>query len=35
MVDAETVQIRTTYNEEVLGLQDVERAMDGLERNLR
>ena len=33
--DAETVQMRITWSEEVLGLQDVEQAMDGFERNLR
>ncbi|KAI4224909.1 MAG: hypothetical protein L6R36_004309 [Xanthoria steineri] len=34
MVDAETVQMRITWNDEVLGLQDAEQAMDGFERNL-
>ncbi|KAL8993145.1 MAG: hypothetical protein Q9169_006566, partial [Polycauliona sp. 2 TL-2023] len=35
MVDAETVQMRITWNDEVLGLEDAEKAMDGFERNLK
>ncbi|KAL8919493.1 MAG: hypothetical protein Q9208_006778 [Pyrenodesmia sp. 3 TL-2023] len=34
MVDAETVQMRITWVDEVFGLQDAERAMEGFERNL-
>ncbi|KAL8669260.1 MAG: hypothetical protein Q9168_006144 [Polycauliona sp. 1 TL-2023] len=35
MLDTETVQMRITWCDEVLGLQDVEKAMDGFERNLK
>ncbi|KAI4145700.1 MAG: hypothetical protein L6R39_003719 [Caloplaca ligustica] len=35
MVDAETVQMRVTWNDEVFGLEDAEGAMDGFERNMR
>ncbi|KAL8754550.1 MAG: hypothetical protein Q9184_005075, partial [Pyrenodesmia sp. 2 TL-2023] len=35
MVDAETVQMRITWVDEVFGLRDAERAMEGFERNLK
>ncbi|KAL8691266.1 MAG: hypothetical protein Q9218_003468 [Villophora microphyllina] len=35
MVDAETVQMRITWNDYILGLKDVEQAMAGFERNLK
>jgi len=35
MVDAETVQMRVTWNDEVLGLKDAEMAMNGFERNMK
>ncbi|KAL8687417.1 MAG: hypothetical protein Q9224_005159, partial [Gallowayella concinna] len=34
MVDAETVKLRITWNEEVFGQEDAEKAMEGFERNL-
>lgn len=34
MVDAETVRMRITWNDEVFGLADAERAMEGFERNV-
>ncbi|KAL8823140.1 MAG: hypothetical protein Q9191_006136 [Dirinaria sp. TL-2023a] len=35
MVDAETVQMRVTWNDEVFGPKDAEMAMDGFERNMK
>ncbi|KAL9593718.1 MAG: hypothetical protein Q9219_007421 [cf. Caloplaca sp. 3 TL-2023] len=35
MVDVETVQMRLTWNDEVLGIQDAEAALDGFERNMK
>ncbi|KAL6714779.1 hypothetical protein ACLMJK_007039 [Lecanora helva] len=35
MVDAETVQMRVTWNDEVLGLKDAEAAIDGFETNMK
>ncbi|KAL8833927.1 MAG: hypothetical protein Q9176_007749 [Flavoplaca citrina] len=35
MVDAETLQMRITWNDEVLGQEDAEMAMDGFEKNLK
>ncbi|CAF9923186.1 MAG: hypothetical protein HETSPECPRED_005266 [Heterodermia speciosa] len=35
MVDAETVQIRVTWCDEVFGMGDAERAVEGFERNLK
>jgi len=35
MVDAETVQMRVTWNDEVFGLKDAEEAMNGFERNMK
>ncbi|KAL8879682.1 MAG: hypothetical protein Q9198_002753 [Flavoplaca austrocitrina] len=35
MVDAETVQMRSTWNDEVLGQKDAAMAMDGFEKNLK
>ncbi|KAL8863953.1 MAG: hypothetical protein Q9198_010207 [Flavoplaca austrocitrina] len=35
MVDAETVQMRITWNDEVLRQKDAEQAMDGFEKNLK
>lgn len=35
MVDAETVQMRVTWNDEVLGTKEAEAAMDGFERNMK
>lgn len=35
MVDAETVQMRVTWNDEVLGVEDAKVAMDGFERNMK
>ncbi|KAL9005316.1 MAG: hypothetical protein Q9188_001907 [Gyalolechia gomerana] len=35
MVDRETVQMRITWNDEVLGIKDAEAAMEGFERNLK
>ncbi|KAL8915756.1 MAG: hypothetical protein Q9172_006690 [Xanthocarpia lactea] len=35
MVDAETVQMRITWNDEVLEQKDAEMAMDGFERNFK
>ncbi|KAL8681144.1 MAG: hypothetical protein Q9186_002737 [Xanthomendoza sp. 1 TL-2023] len=34
MVNAETVKLRITWNEEVFGLDDAKKAMEGFERNL-
>ncbi|KAI4129538.1 MAG: hypothetical protein LQ338_002174 [Usnochroma carphineum] len=35
MVDAETVQMRVTWNDEVMGAKDAEMAVDGFERNMK
>lgn len=35
MVDAETVQMRVTWNDEVFGLKEAEMALDGFERNMK
>lgn len=35
MVDAETVQMRVTWNDEVFGPEDAEEAMKGFERNMK
>ena len=35
MVDAETVQMRVTWNDEVFALKDAEMALDGFERNMK
>lgn len=35
MVDRETVQMRITWCDEVLGIQDVEQAMEGFKRNFK
>ncbi|KAL8778974.1 MAG: hypothetical protein Q9213_007159 [Squamulea squamosa] len=35
MVDAETMQMRVTWNDEVFGVKEAEAAIDGFERNMK
>ena len=35
MVDAETVQMRVTWNDEVMGVKEAEAALEGFERNMK
>ncbi|KAL8767601.1 MAG: hypothetical protein Q9209_005931 [Squamulea sp. 1 TL-2023] len=35
MIDAETMQMRVTWNDEVFGVKEAEEAIDGFERNMK